>query len=63
MQKVYVVYVQGWGDDEDEFAHCGAYSTRDKAEHAVETMLQGWESDGGDRADVVWDIEAMTVDA
>ena len=55
--------VQGWGDSEDEFYPCGAYSTRAKAEAALEEMLVQWEADGGDRADVVYEIEPLTVDA
>lgn len=63
MQKVYIVQVQGWGDDEDEFYPCGAFSTRSKAEAHVEDLLVQWEADGGDRDDVVYEIEPMTVDA
>lgn len=63
MQKTYIVMVQGWGDSEDEFYPCGAYSTRAKAEAGVEELLAQWEADGGDRADVVYEIEPMTVDA
>jgi len=62
MQKVYIVQVQGWGDSEDEFYNCGAYSTRKKAEAALEEMLVQWEADGGDRADVVYEIEVMSMD-
>ena len=63
MSKTYIVQIQGWGDREDEFYNCGTYSTRAKAETALEKMLQQWEADGGDRADVVYEIEPMTVDA
>ena len=63
MQKVYIVQVQGWGDSEDEFYNCGAFSTRKKAEAHVETLLAQWEADGGDRADVVYEIEPMAMDA
>ena len=63
MQKVYIVMIQGWGDSEDEFYNMGAYSTRAKAEAALEEMLVQWEADGGDRADVVYEIEPLTVDA
>ena len=63
MQKVYIVQIQGWGDSEDEFYNMGAYSTRAKAEAALEEMLQQWEADGGDRADVVYEIDVNTVDA
>jgi len=63
MQKTYVVMVQGWGDDEDEFYPCGAYSTKAKADKAVDELLAQWEADGGDRDDVVYEIEPMTIDA
>jgi len=63
MQKIYIVQIQGWGDSEDEFYNMGAYSTRAKAEAALEEMLQQWEADGGDRADVVYEIDVNTVDA
>jgi len=63
MSKVYIVQIQGWGDSEDEFYNMGAYSTRAKAEAALEDLLQQWEEDGGDRADVVYEIDVNTVDA
>ena len=61
MQKVYIVQVQGWGDREDEFYNCGTFATRAKAEAGVEALLADWESDGGDRADVVYEIEEHIV--
>jgi hypothetical protein len=63
MSKVYIVQIQGWGDSEDEFYNMGAYSTRAKAEAALEEMLVQWEEDGGDRDDVVYEIDVNTVDA
>jgi len=63
MSKAYIVQIQGWGDSEDEFYNMGAYSTRAKAEAALEEMLVQWEADGCDRADVVYEIEPMTIDA
>lgn len=63
MSKVYIVQIQGWGDSEDEFYNMGAYSTRAKAETALEEMLQQWEADGCDRDDVVYEIDVNTVDA
>jgi hypothetical protein len=63
MSKVYIVQIQGWGDDEDEFYNMGTYSTRAKAEAALEEMLQQWEADGCDRDDVVYEIDVNTVDA
>jgi hypothetical protein len=62
-QKVYTVMIQGWGDDEDEFYSFGVYSTEDKAQARVEELLKGWEEDGFDRNDVVWEIEESVLDA
>ena len=61
--QVYIVQVQGWGDSEDEFYNVGAYSTRAKAEAALEDLLVQWEADGGERDEVVHEIEVITVDA
>lgn len=61
MQKVYIVQVQGWGDDEDAFYITGAYSTRALAEAAVEQLIAEAADDGLD--DVVTDIEVVSVDA
>ena len=61
MQKVYIVQVQGWGDDEDAFYITGAYSTRELAEEAVAKLTADAHLDGLD--DVVTDIEVVTVDA
>ena len=63
MQKVYMVQIQGWGDSEDEFYNVGAYSTRARAEAALEDLLVQWEADGGERDEVVHEIEVITVDA
>jgi len=63
MSKAYIVQIQGWGDSEDEFYNMGAYSTRAKAEAALEDLLQQWEADGCDRDDVVYEIDVNTVDA
>jgi hypothetical protein len=51
--------VQGWGDREDEFYNMGACSTPEQAEALVEELLMGWEEDGQDRTDVVYEIEVM----
>ena len=60
MQKVYIVKVQGWGDDEDAFENVGAFSTLAKAEaHIVELTAQAL----ADELEVETDIEVMTVDA
>jgi hypothetical protein len=61
MQKVYIVQVQGWGDNEDAFYITGAYSTRKLAEAAVAQLVADAHLDGLD--DVVTEIEVVTVDA
>ena len=61
MKKVYIVQVQGWGDDEDAFEITGAYSTRELAEAAVTQLVADALADGLD--DVVTEIEVVTVDA
>jgi len=61
MSKVYIVQVQGWGDDEDAFYITGAYSTRPKAEAAVEQLIADAAEDG--LTDVVTEIEVVSVDA
>jgi hypothetical protein len=61
MKKVYIVQVQGWGDDEDAFYNTGAYSTRKLAEQALADLLVQAEADG--LTDVVTEIEVLTVDA
>ena len=61
MQKVYIVQVQGWGDDEDAFYITGAYSTRAKADAAVAQLTADALADGLE--DVVTDVEVVTVDA
>jgi hypothetical protein len=60
MQKVYIVQVQGWGDDEDAFYNTGAYSTKEKADAALaELVAQAQE----DELEVVTNVEVITVDA
>ena len=61
MQKIYIVQVQGWGDDEGAFYTVGAYSTRAKADAAVAKLTADALADSID--DVVTDIEVITVDA
>jgi hypothetical protein len=61
MKKVYIVQVQGWGDDEDAMENMGAFSTRAKADAHIKQLLKQALADGLD--DVVTDVEVMTVDA
>ena len=60
-KTVYILQIQGWGDREEEFYNCGTFATRAGAEAELEQLLQDWEADGSDRADVVYEIEATTV--
>ena len=60
MKKVYIVQVQGWGDDEDAFYITGAYSTKEKAEDAERNIITEAEAD---ELEVVTQIEVVTVDA
>ena len=62
MDKVYIVQVQGWGDNENEFYNVGAFSTRAKAEADVKKLLALWKEDNGDEADMVHSIVEMLVD-
>jgi hypothetical protein len=61
MNKVYIVQVQGWGDDEDAMYNVGAFSTRAKADKHVKQLVKQALADGLD--DVVTDVEVITVDA
>lgn len=61
MQKVYIVQVRGWGDDEDAMENVSAHSTRALAEEAVIALTEQAFADGLD--DVETDITVMTVDA
>jgi hypothetical protein len=60
MSKVYIVQVQGWGDDEDAFYNTGAYSTRAKADTALAELVAQAEAD---ELEVVTNLEVITVDA
>jgi hypothetical protein len=60
MQKVYIVQVQGWGDDENAFYNTGAYSTKAKADTALADLLAQAEAD---ELEVVTNMEVITVDA
>jgi hypothetical protein len=61
MKKVYIVQVQGWGDDEDAMENVSAHSTREKAEDAMHVLIADAHDDG--LLDVVTDIQVMTIDA
>jgi hypothetical protein len=60
MSKVYIVRVQGWGDDEDAFENIAAFSTRELAEEHVVQLTADAEAD---ELEVETEIEVMTLDA
>jgi len=61
MQKVYIVQVLGWGDDENAFYNTGVYSSRVNAETAQRNLIAEALEDG--LKDVVTNIEEMELDA
>jgi len=61
MKKVYIVKVQGWGDDEDAFENIAAFSTRKLADAHIVQLTADAQADGLE--DVATDVEVMTVDA
>jgi hypothetical protein len=61
MKKVYIVQVQGWGDDENAMYNISGHSTRGLAEAALATVLAEAEADG--LTDIVTDIEVLSIDA
>jgi hydroxylamine reductase (hybrid-cluster protein) len=61
MSKVYIVKVQGWGDDEDAFYNISGHSTRKLADKALKELLKQAKADGLD--DVVTDVEVLSIDA
>ena len=61
MQKVYIVQVLGWGDNENAFYNTGVYSSRVNAETAQRNLIAEALEDGLE--DVVTNIEEMELDA
>ena len=60
MQKVYIVQVRGWGDDEDAMYNVGAFSTRALADaHVTQLTAEAL----ADELEVETDVEVITVDA
>jgi len=55
--KIYTLYVQGWGDSEDEYYPFGTFMRKKQADDKLEEMLKQWEKDGFDRAQVEHYIE------
>ena len=63
MQKVYIVQVRGWGDDEDAMYNISGHSTRELADAALETLLAEAEADGMEWTSIETNIEVLTIDA
>jgi hypothetical protein len=61
MQKVYVLQVQGWGDDEDAFYNIGVYNSIDNLENAKQNCVREAYDDG--LIDVVLNVEEFEVNA
>lgn len=58
MQKVYIVQVRGWGDDEDAMYNISAFSSRELADACIAEIRADYE---GEQVDA--DVDVMTVDA
>ena len=57
MQKVYIVQVLGWGDDEDAFYNISAHSTQKLADAHIQQIQADWDGDA------VINVDVMEVDA
>ena len=60
MQKVYIVKVRGWGDDEDAMENIAAFSTRKLADQHIKQLTK---QALADQLPVDTDVEVMTIDA
>ena len=61
MQTMYVLQVQGWGDDEDAFYTTGVYDSEVGAETAQRNLISEALADGLE--DVVTQIEEFELNA
>ena len=61
MQTMYVLQVQGWGDDEDAFYTTGVYDSRIGVETAQRNLISEALADGLE--DVVTQIEEFELNA
>ena len=61
MQTMYVLQVQGWGDDEDAFYVTGVYDSKDAVETAQRNLISEADADGLE--DVVTQIETFELNA
>ena len=61
MKTMYVLQVQGWGEDEDAFENVGVYDSRVGAETAQRNLISEAIEDGIE--DVVTNIEEFELNA
>jgi hypothetical protein len=61
MQTMYVLQVQGLGDNEYEFCNVGVYDSVDNLENAKQNFTRKWQDDG--LLDVVFNVEEFAVNA
>jgi len=61
MKTMYVLQVQGWGDDEDEFVNVGVYDSKVGAETAQRNFISEALDDGVEN--VVTNIEEFELNA
>jgi hypothetical protein len=61
MKKMFVLQVQGWGDDEDAFENVGVYDSRIGVETAQRNLISEALDDGME--DVVTNIEEFELNA
>jgi hypothetical protein len=61
MKKVYVLQVQGWGDDEDAFYNTGVFDNIDSLENAKQNLVREAYDDG--LTDVVLNVEEFEINA
>jgi hypothetical protein len=61
MQKVYVLQVQGFGDNENEFYNIGVYNSINNLEAAKQNVVREAYDDG--LTDIVLNVEEFEVNA
>ena len=61
MQKIYVLQVQGWGDDENAFYITGVYDSKVAVETAQRNLISDADADGLE--DTVTQIETFELNA
>ncbi len=61
MKTVFVLQVQGWGDDEDAFETVGVYSSKVNAETAQRNAISEWAEDTG--GELITRVDVFELDA